>query len=113
MASMKKFNTWLSILLELAMLAAFGYWGFRTGGSLGLKLLLGIGVPLVAFVLWGLLLSPAGGGQRISSTVGVIVSVGLFYLAVLALYQAKQPVLATAMLVAVSLNRALAVVWKQ
>ncbi len=113
MSSLKKLNAGFSVVLELAMLVVFGYWGFRTGGSLWLKLLLGIGVPLAAFILWGLLLSPAGGGQRISSTVGVLVSVGLFYLAVLALYLVKQPVLATAMLVAVSLNRTLAVVWKQ
>ena len=113
MVSLKKLNAGLSIVLELGMLAAFAYWGFRIGGSLWLKLLLGIGVPLVAFALWGLLLSSAGGGQRISSTVGVLVSVGLFYLAVLALFHAQQPVLGTIMLIAVSLNRTLAVVWKQ
>ena len=112
MAILKTINLVLSFLLEIAMLAAFGYWGFHTGESLWLKLALGIGVPLVVFILWGLFLAPRA-GYRADSTLGVIMSLGLFYLAALALYQSNQPVLGTAMIVLALINRTLVVIWKQ
>jgi len=51
-------NEALAFLLELAMLAALGCWGFRTGGSTAVHVLLGIGAPLAAAVAWGLFASP-------------------------------------------------------
>jgi hypothetical protein len=51
-------NLALRFALELAGLAAFGYWGFVVPGDLRLKLLLGLGGPVLAAVLWGLLASP-------------------------------------------------------
>ncbi len=44
--------------LELAALAALGYWGFKTGGSTAMKLVLGLGAPLLAAVVWGLFVAP-------------------------------------------------------
>ena len=43
--------------LELAALVALGYWGFTTGGTV-VRIVLGIGAPLLAAVLWGLFVSP-------------------------------------------------------
>jgi hypothetical protein len=40
-------------LLELAALAALGWWGFETGG-----VALGIGTPLAAAVVWGTFVAP-------------------------------------------------------
>jgi hypothetical protein len=51
-------NEGLAFLIELLALAAFAWWGAETGGGLLLRLLLGIGAPLVAAVLWGLFASP-------------------------------------------------------
>lgn len=51
-------NELLAFLLELAAFAAMCWWGFRTGGSLPLHLLLGIGTPALAIVLWGLIAAP-------------------------------------------------------
>jgi hypothetical protein len=39
--------------LELAMLAAFTYWGFSSDAPIAVRILLGIGAPVVAIVLWG------------------------------------------------------------
>lgn len=47
-------NEALAFLLELAALAALAWWGFTTGSSLLVRVLLGVGTPLVAVVLWGL-----------------------------------------------------------
>jgi hypothetical protein len=54
----KNTNLALAFLLELAMLAAFGYWGFQTGDGTLTKIVLGIGVPIIVIILWGLFEAP-------------------------------------------------------
>jgi hypothetical protein len=51
-------NLALAFSLELAALAALGYWGYCTGNSTFTSLLLGIGIPLIAAILWGLFAAP-------------------------------------------------------
>ena len=51
-------NEALAFLLELAALAALGWWGLSTGQSFAGNLVLGIGAPLVAVVLWWLFAAP-------------------------------------------------------
>jgi hypothetical protein len=58
MPILKGANLLVRFLLELSMLAAIGYWGFKTGSGAAMKLILGIGLPLLIAVVWGLLLSP-------------------------------------------------------
>lgn len=48
----------VAFALELAALAALGYWGFKTGGSTATKLALGLGAPILAAVIWGLFVAP-------------------------------------------------------
>lgn len=55
---MKAANLVLRFLLELGALAALGYWGLHTGSNELLHWLLGIGVPLLAAVVWGLFIAP-------------------------------------------------------
>jgi Protein of unknown function (DUF2568) len=43
--------------LEIGALVVLAFWGFATGGWLA-KVVLGIGAPLVAAVVWGLFVSP-------------------------------------------------------
>lgn len=112
MEMLKRANVIVSFLLELAMLLAFGYWGFHTGQNLWLKLALGLGVPLVVIVVWGLFLAPRA-VNRADSTLGIVMTWGLFCLAALALLHAGRPVLCAAMLAAAAINRTLVVAWKQ
>ena len=58
MVVLKYANLALAFLLELCALAALGCWGFVTGGGLPAKICLGVGVPLLAAVLWGVLVGP-------------------------------------------------------
>jgi hypothetical protein len=51
-------NLLLRFLLELCALGALGYWGFKTGSATITKVVLGVGAPLVAAVVWGTFLSP-------------------------------------------------------
>ena len=60
----------LRFLLELCALGALGYWGFKTGGGALAKVGLGLGVPLVAAVVWGTFVAPKAlvkvpGGPRV------------------------------------------------
>jgi hypothetical protein len=45
-------------LLELAALAAVGYWGFKTGDSALMQWVLGLGAPLLVAVVWGTFIAP-------------------------------------------------------
>jgi hypothetical protein len=40
--------------MELGIVIALGYWGYRTGESATAKILLSIGAPLIGFGIWGL-----------------------------------------------------------
>jgi hypothetical protein len=51
-------NEPLAFLLELLALAALAWWGAEVGSGLVLHLLLGIGAPLAAAVVWGTFASP-------------------------------------------------------
>ncbi|MEU4370365.1 YrdB family protein [Micromonospora chersina] len=48
----------LIFLLELAMLAAAGWWGFTLDAGWPVRLLAGLGAPLVIAVVWGIFCSP-------------------------------------------------------
>ena len=58
MALILGINLAVRFLLELAILAAMGFWGFKSGGGLMPRTLLGLGTPLLAAVVWGTFLSP-------------------------------------------------------
>ena len=55
---LKGLNLLVRFLLELCMLAAIGYWGFKTGSGWVMKVILGIGLPLLMAVIWGLFVAP-------------------------------------------------------
>src|SRR5512143_2033180 len=106
MAILKAINAGLSFLLEIAMLAAFGYRSYHAVENPWLKWVLAIGAPLVVVILWGLFLAPRA-SRRAGSTTGIIASTGLFCLAALALFLTDQPYLGAAMLVLTVINRTL------
>jgi hypothetical protein len=112
MKTLKAINAGLAFFLELAMLAVFGYWGFHHGDNIWMKWGLGIGIPLVVAILWGLFFAPRA-NHRLNIIPGAILSLGLFYLAALALYQTHQPALAITLTVIATVNRILVLRWKQ
>jgi hypothetical protein len=50
---LKYTNLAFHFILELCALAAVVYWGFKTGDGLLLKILLGIGIPVLIAAAWG------------------------------------------------------------
>jgi hypothetical protein len=51
-------NLALAFAMELVALGVLGWWGWRTGSSTALRLLLAIGLPVVAIVLWSQFAAP-------------------------------------------------------
>ncbi|WP_327068093.1 YrdB family protein [Kitasatospora sp. NBC_01302] len=51
-------NETLAFLIELLALGSLAWWGCRTGPNLAVHLLLAMGAPLLAAVLWGRYAAP-------------------------------------------------------
>lgn len=51
-------NDVVAFLVELAALAVLCAWGLQVGDSTAVRVLLGVGLPLVAVVVWGLFAAP-------------------------------------------------------
>jgi hypothetical protein len=99
--------TWLTVafLSELAALAALAAWGWSVPGTTAPRVLLAIGAPLVAAVLWGLFAAPSAPVGI--TALAVVVKIGVFGTAALALLAIGRPQLAVALAVAALLSSAL------
>jgi hypothetical protein len=112
MEVIKTANVALRFLLELCVLVALGYWGFRTGQGLFAKIGLGIGVPLLAAVVWGLFGAP-GSPWQLHDPWHLFLEVVVFGAAAVALFAAGQRTLSIAFVGVFVLNRMLMYIWAQ
>ncbi len=112
MEALAGLNLALAFALELAMLAAFAYFGFRATDHALMRWVLALALPLLVAALWGAILAPKA-ANRLPMVPGVLLSLGLFLLAASALYGSAQPGLAVIMAVAAVLHAALALLWHQ
>ena len=112
MGTMGHLNLVLRFALELAMLFAFGYWGFTTGGNLMSRIALGAGGPVVAIAVWGMLIAPRT--PRLLRDPGrLVLEVALFGLAVAALIAVDRPQWASVLAVVTVANIGLLFVFDQ
>ena len=102
-------NELLAFLLELAAFGLLAWWGFETGGGLVPHLLLGIGTPALAIVLWGLFAAPRA-RFRVPLPVVLLLKAAVFGGAALCLDAVGHPALALAFALVALLNTALATV---
>ena len=58
MEGLKIINLGIRFLLEILVLIILGYWGFQVSNGTMMKIIAGIGTPLLAAVLWGLFGAP-------------------------------------------------------
>ncbi len=112
MEGLKALNLAVRFGMELGMLAIFGYWGFKSGGSPWMRWLLGLGAPLLAAVIWGMLMAPKAPWRQ-QEAASLLLEVALFGLAGLALYASGQKNLTLWFGVIYLINRALMYIWKQ
>ncbi len=102
----KNANAALAFLLELGVLVALGYWGFQTGQGTIARIGLGIGVPVVAVVVWALFGAPKA-VWHLNGPWRLILEVVWFGSAAVALFAAGQRVLGVAFALVFVLNYAL------
>ncbi len=112
MAVLKGINLTLSFLLELAMLVAYGYWGFNTGSSTLVHWILGLGIPIVAIIIWSIYNVPMS-KRRLPRTPRMILEVVMFSLGALALAVTGQTTWAIIFAVLIVVNQVLLYVWQQ
>ncbi|TCS75135.1 YrdB family protein [Effusibacillus lacus] len=105
-------NLVLRFLLELFALVAFGYWGFKIGRGMIVKIGIGIGAPLLAALVWGMFGSP-GAPMPVSGLLHLILELTIFGLATAALYTSGHPAMAAIFGLTVVINRLLMYVWGQ
>lgn len=103
-------NLALRFVLELAALVAVGYWGFTAFPDWLMKLLAGIGLPLVMAAAWGIFRVPGDGGDPIvvvPTQARLALEFVFFALAVMLLHRSGQHWLAWVLLGLVLLNYAI------
>lgn len=100
-------NEVLAFAVELAALVFLCWWGFSTGDGPAVHLLLGIGMPAVAIVLWGTFAAPRA---RIRLPLAGVLVVKAVVLGggVFGLHQVGHPMAAVVLAVVVVANTALA-----
>ncbi|GAA2802996.1 YrdB family protein [Kitasatospora sp. CM 4170] len=87
-------NGGVAFALELGLLAALCYWGFRTGSGPLTRVLLGIGAPAAAAATWGLFLAAGGPTVRLPLAAEIAVKLAVFAVGALALNAAGRSTLA-------------------
>jgi hypothetical protein len=95
-------NLLVAFLVELVALGIFAWWGWEVDGTTPVRLLLAIGLPVAAAVVWGLFAAPTA--KRGTPVVRTIVKVLVFGLAGAALWSLGHPVLAVVFVVLVAAN---------
>ncbi|WP_433945301.1 YrdB family protein [Paenibacillus sp. SN-8-1] len=112
MVIIQSLNLVLRFLLELAALAAYGYWGFHTGNHAALKFLLGLGTPIAAAVLWGLFGSPKA-SYPLGGAAYFVLELVVFGLSAAALYAVGAHKMALILAILLIVNKILMLIWNQ
>ena len=105
-------NLGARFLLELSMLGALGYWGFTASDAWPVRILLGLGAPLAALIVWGVFVAPRA-SRLLADASRLVLEVLLFGAASVALVAADRPGWAAALAVAVAVNISLMFVFGQ
>ena len=109
MSPLKAANLTARFLLELCLLAVLAYWGTQTGEGI-VSVLLSIGAPILAAVVWGTFVSVKA-PKRLKGFWWFAVQVVLFGAALAALVSLGHPVLGILFGVTVALNLAVLYVY--
>ena len=112
MQLIKGLNQLVYFLIELSMLGSFGYAGFQISQHPYGKYLLGIGLPLLAAVLWGIFAAPRA-THRLDVPYRSLFALTLFGLAFLLLYRTGHTRLAITLGITAVLSELTALLLKQ
>ena len=104
-------NLAVRFLLELCMYTAVGYWGFKTQSTWVLKILFGIGLPVLMAVLWGTFLAPKA-THPLGSASFLILELILFSSGAVALFASGKWNLGWIYIIILAVNKILLIVLK-
>jgi hypothetical protein len=96
-------NLTVSFLLELVALVVFGVWGSQVGEGTLMKVILGLGAPLLMIVFWGAWMAPRS-PRRLQDPWHLVFEILIFGAAVLALLHINRPDLGLILAVVIILN---------
>jgi Protein of unknown function (DUF2568) len=109
---LKGINLGVRFLLELCMLAAVAYWGFKTNSGWAMKIIFGIGLPILIAVLWGLFIAPRA-TYPLSGVPRLALELLLLGSGAIALFASGRASLGWLYLAVLVINEVLLFVWKQ
>ncbi len=112
MNGLKVLNLALRFLLELCMLAAVAYWGFTTQAAWLMKILFGIGLPVLIAVLWGMFIAPKA-TRPLSGAPRLTLELILFASGAVALFASGKPTLGWVYVIVLIVNEVLLFLWKE
>jgi len=107
----KLINIGIRFLLELCILAIFGYWGFKTGDNALNKFLLGLGSPVLFAIVWGIFLAPKS-PRRLGEPWLFLLELVIFGLTCWALFSTGKTNLTLMFGSIYILNKILMVIWR-
>ncbi|MBS1687554.1 MAG: YrdB family protein [Bacteroidetes bacterium] len=111
MSIIKPIHLLIAFLLEVAMLFCLGYYGFHSNmGNTG-EFILGIGLPIIAIVLWGFLAAPKA-KRRLPFPYLIVFKLVLFLLTALLLYKSGQPKWALVFAVIAIISESLEIIFR-
>ncbi|MBD1382962.1 YrdB family protein [Metabacillus arenae] len=105
-------NLFLRFILEVCALIVAGYWGVKTGNSVLMKVIFGIGAPLGIAVVWGTMGSPKAIIQ-LPATVHLILEIFVFGLPIVLLLFAGKVGLAWIYGITLIINKTFMYMWNQ
>lgn len=112
MELIKIVNILIRFLIELCVIGILGYWGFHIGKEYFLKMLFGIGIPLLVIIIWGLFGSPAAPLQ-LTGFAKILLEILIFGSAIAALVHTGNIRVSILLGIVIILNSVLMMVWKQ
>ena len=108
---LKMLNLAVRFLLELCMLAAVAFWGFKTQNGWLMKILFGIGLPVLIATLWGMFLAPKA-TRPLSGASFLTLELILFSTGAIALFASGKSTLGWVYTVTVIVNKILLFLWR-
>lgn len=94
------------------MLGALSFWGFHAGSTGPIKWLLGLGVPLLVIIFWGMFMAPSA-KNRIAWPWLPVVSLVLFLISAATLYGAGERSMAVVFAAVAVVNCIFVFIWRQ
>ncbi len=109
---LKTLNAGVRFLLELCMLIAVSYWGFKIHSGWTLKIVFGIGLPILIVAFWGLFVAPRA-LYPLHGIPHIVLSLILLGSGAVALFASGRPSLGWVYVIVLVVNQILLTVWKQ